>query len=136
MTFSLLALLTEQSPVISNESLADELKAYFENEEDFSLKFERLPFAKTDTLALRWGNWLMRVAYEEGSRIQDESAQIQEILGKRSPRELSGIDRRVRVVFADDNDREYTNQIVDMMQFLQDIEGSIVFDPQKNDLME
>uniref|UniRef100_UPI0019540610 hypothetical protein n=2 Tax=Pseudomonadota TaxID=1224 RepID=UPI0019540610 len=68
--------------------------------------------------------------------IQDESAQIQEILGKRSPRELSGIDRRVRVVFADDNDREYTNQIVDMMQFLQDIEGSIVFDPQKNDLME
>ena len=136
MTFSLLALLTEQSPVISNESLADELKAYFENEEDFSLKFERLPFAKTDTLALRWGNWLMRVAYEEGSRIQDESAQIQEILGKRSPRELSGIDRRVRVVFADDNDRESTNQIVDMMQFLQDIEGSIVFDPQKNDLME
>ena len=136
MTFSLLALLTEQSPVISNESLADELKAYFENEEDFSLKFERLPFAKTDTLALRWGNWLMRVAYEEGSRIQDESAQIQEILGKRSPRELSGIDRRVRVVFADDNDREYTNQIVDMRQFLQDIEGSIVFDPQKNDLME
>ena len=136
MTFSLLALLTEQSPVISNESLADELKAYFENEEDFSLKFERLPFAKTDTLALRWGNWLMRVAYEEGSRIQDESAQIQEILGKRSPRELSGIDRRVRVVFADDNDREYTNQIVDMMQFLQDIEGSIVFDPQKNDLTE
>ena len=136
MTFSLLALLTEQSPVISNESLADELKAYFENEEDFSLKFERLPFAKTDTLALRWGNWLMRVAYEEGSRIQDESAQIQEILGKRSPRELSGIDRRVRVVFADDNDREYTNQIVDMMRFLQDIEGSIVFDPQKNDLME
>ncbi len=136
MTFSLLALLTEQSPVISNESLADELKAYFENEEDFSLKFERLPFAKTDTLALRWGNWLMRVAYEEGSRIQDESAQIQKILGKRSPRELSGIDRRVRVVFADDNDREYTNQIVDMMQFLQDIEGSIVFDPQKNDLME
>lgn len=136
MTFSLLALLTEQSPAMSNESLADELKAYFENEEDFSLKFERLPFAKTDTLALRWGNWLMRVAYEEGSRIQDESAQIQEILGKRSPRELSGIDRRVRVVFADDNDREYTNQIVDMMQFLQDIEGSIVFDPQKNDLME
>ncbi|MGM3276905.1 hypothetical protein [Ralstonia sp. 24A2] len=136
MTFSLLALLTEQSPVMSNESLADELKVYFENEEDFSLKFERLPFAKTDTLALRWGNWLMRVAYEEGSRIQDESAQIQEILGKRSPRELSGIDRRVRVVFADDNDREYTNQIVDMMQFLQDIEGSIVFDPQKNNLME
>ena len=43
MTFSLLALLTEQSPVISNESLADELKAYFENEEDFSLKFGRLP---------------------------------------------------------------------------------------------
>ena len=60
----------------------------------------------------------MRVAYEEGSRIQDESVQIQEILGDRSPRDLSSIDRRVRVVFGDDDDREYTNQIIDMMQFL------------------
>ena len=136
MTFSLLALLTEQSPAMSNESLANELREYFANQEDFSLKFERLPFAKTDTLALRWGSWLMRVAYEEGSRIQDESAQIQEILGDRSPRELSSIDRRVRVVFGDDDDREYTNQIIDMMQFLQDIPGSIVFDPQQNHLMQ
>lgn len=121
---------------MSNESLANELREYFANQENFSLKFERLPFAKTDTLALRWGSWLIRVAYEEGSRIQDESAQIQEILGDRSPRELSSIDRRVRVVFGDDDDREYTNQIIDMMQFLQDIPGSIVFDPQQNDSMQ
>ena len=92
--------------------------AVLREQEKFSLKFGRFPFAKTDTLALRWGSWLMRVAYEEGSRIQDESVQIQEILGDRSPRDLSSIDRRVRVVFGDDDDREYTNQIIDMMQFL------------------
>ena len=100
------------------------------------MKFERLPFAKVDTLDLRWGSWLMRVAYEEGSRIQDESTQIQEILGDRSPRELFSIDRHVRVVFGDDDDREYTNQIVDMMQFLQDIPGGIVFDPRQEDLVQ
>lgn len=135
MSFSLLALLTDRSPPLSNESLADELRAYFEREPDFSLKFERLPFARTDTLALRWGTWLVRVAYEEGSRIQDESAQIQQILGARAPCELSGIDRRVRAVFSDDDERAYTNQIIYVMEFLGDIEGSVVFDPQQNDLL-
>ncbi len=78
----------------------------------------------------------MRVAYEDGSRIQDEPTQIQEILGDRSPRELFSINRRVRVVFAGDDDREYTNQIADMMPFLQDIPGSIVFDPRQEDLVQ
>ena len=135
MTFSLLALLTARSPTLSNESLADELRAYFEHEPDFTLKFERLPFARTNTLALRWGSWLVRIAYEEGSRIQDESAQIQQLLGDRSPCELSCIDRRVRAVFSDDDERVYTNQIVGIMGFLGDIEGSVVFDPQQNDLL-
>ncbi|CAJ0771818.1 hypothetical protein [Ralstonia chuxiongensis] len=136
MTFSLLALLTEESPALSNESLAAELTTYFKNEEDFTLKFERLPFAKSDTLALRWGNWLVRVAYEEGGRIKDESAQIQQLLGSRAPRDLSGIDRRVRVVFGDDEHLEYTNQIIYVMDFLREITGSIVFDPQKNEVVQ
>ncbi|KJK04784.1 MAG: hypothetical protein ACTHNO_14295 [Ralstonia sp.] len=136
MTFSLLALLTEESPALSNESLAAELTTYFKNEEDFTLKFERLPFAKSDTLALRWGNWLVRVAYEEGGRIKDESAQIQQLLGARAPQDLSGIDRRVRVVFGDDEHLEYTNQIIYVMDFLREITGSIVFDPQKNEVVQ
>ncbi|WP_013208544.1 hypothetical protein [Ralstonia solanacearum] len=64
--FSLYALLGKNSPSLSNESLVIGLKQYFRDAADFSLAFERLPFAKHDTLALRWGNWLVRVSYEEG----------------------------------------------------------------------
>ena len=94
---------------MSNESLANELREYFANQENFSLKFERLPFAKTDMLALRWGGWLMRVAYEEGSRIQDESAQIRRFSVTDLPVNCPALTRRVRVVFGDDDDREHTN---------------------------
>lgn len=136
MTFSLYALLDEKYPEISNQSLAIELKDYFKDEDGFSLEFERLPFAKSDTLALRWGNWLVRVCYEEGERVKDDSAEIQRLLGDRLPGEISNIDRRVRVVFGDDDAMEYTNQIIYLMDFLRDMEGSIVFDPQKKDLIQ
>ncbi|MGD7160102.1 hypothetical protein ACQCSS_24980, partial [Ralstonia pseudosolanacearum] len=102
---------------------------------DFSLKFERLPFAKHDTLALRWGSWLVRVSYEEGDHVKADSATIQAWLGKRSPTDLSTIDRRVRVVFGADEDRVYTNQIIYLMDFLREIEDCVVVDPGKRDLL-
>ncbi|AXV93541.1 hypothetical protein CJO79_21590 (plasmid) [Ralstonia solanacearum] len=115
--------------------MAIDLKQYFQNETDFSLKFERLPFAKHDTLALRWANWLARVSYEEGEQVKDDSAQIQEWLGERAPPALSAIDRRIRLVFGDDEDMTYTNQILYLMDFLRDIEGCVVVDPGKKDLV-
>ncbi|OAI59998.1 hypothetical protein RSP795_19090 [Ralstonia solanacearum] len=63
-----------------------DLKQYFRDEADFSPAFERLPFAKHDTLALRWGNWLVRVSYEAGDHVKADSATIQAWLGERVPR--------------------------------------------------
>ena len=133
--FSLYALLGKNSPPMTNASLAIDLNQYFRNETDFSLKFERLPFAKHDTLALRWGSWLVRVSYDEGDHVKADSATIQAWLGKRSPTDLSTIDRRVRVVFGADEDRVYTNQIIYLMDFLREIEDCVVVDPGKRDLL-
>jgi hypothetical protein len=52
------------------------LKEYFKNEEDFSLTYKRLPFKKIDNLCLLWGNWLVRVFYEEGNIVKEESSEI------------------------------------------------------------
>lgn len=135
MTFSIYALLGNQAPAITNESLASDLQRFFRNEENFTLQFEQMPFAKNKTLALRWGTWLVRVSYEEGAGVVQDSIEIAKIVGSTAPYELSGIDRRIRVVFSDDSTREYTNQIIYLMDFLKEIPTAILFDPQQRDLI-
>jgi hypothetical protein len=134
--FSLYALLGEGAPAISTESLAAELKGLFRDEEGFSLQFEQLPFAKQKSLALRWGAWLARLTYEEGKKVIEDSAEISRILGPSAPPKLAGIDKRIRAVFSDDEAREYTNQMIYLMDFLQGIKGAIVFDPQQKDIVK
>lgn len=136
MTFALYALLGEQAPAFTNESLASDLEDLFRHEEDFSIKFELLPFAKNETLALWWGAWLVRVCYEEGTNVAQDSARINKIVGSTAPYDLSDIARRIRVVFGSDNTREYENHIIGMMDFLRVIPGVVIFDPQQRNLMK
>ncbi len=135
MTFTIYALLTDDAPPVSNESLAEDLKHYFRNEEGFSLKFEQLPFAAQKTLALRWNDWLVRVACEEGDEVQADALEIQKRTAAASTRDVSQIRRRIRVVFGSDDAQQYTNQILFVLDFLKELEGAIVFDPQQNDFL-
>lgn len=135
MTFSLYALLSEKAPQTSNESLAADLNKYFQDEEGFILDFEQLPFAKNRTLVLRWGMWAVRISYEEGAAVQIDSNEIQKRLGSAFGVDVSNIARRIRVVFGSDDELHFTNQIIYIIDFLREINGAIIFDPQKNDLV-
>lgn len=135
MTFTIYALLKDDAAPVSNESLAQDFQHYFRNEDGFSLKFEQLPFAEHKTLALRWDSWLVRVAYEEGDEVQADSREIQKRTAAESAIDVSGIRRRIRVVFGSDDAQQYTNQIIYVLDFLKELEGAIVFDPQQNDFL-
>ena len=136
MTFGLYALLGEQAPAFTNESLASDLGDFFRHEEDFSIRFELLPFAKNKTLALWWGAWLVRVCYEEGTNVAQDSAEINKIVGSTAPYDLSNIARRIRVVFGSDDTREYENNMIRVLDFLRVIPGVVIFDPQQQNLMK
>ncbi|MBO9537873.1 hypothetical protein [Herbaspirillum sp.] len=135
MTFSIYALLGEGAPSITNESLASDLTYFFRNEEGFVLQFEQLPFAKIKTLALRWDAWLVRVSYEQGANVAQDSAEISKIVGDAGLCNIADIDKRIRVVFSDDDSQEHTNQIIYVMDFLREIPGVVIFDPQQQDLV-
>jgi hypothetical protein len=135
MTFSLYGLLTKKSPHFSNELLASELKNYFRGDEKFTLAFEQLPFKKTNSLAIRWDDWLVRASYEEGDTVKEDSIEIQKRTGEFSTIDVSSIDRRIRMVFGSDDDKEHTNEIIYLMQFLGEIEGIVIYDPQQNDFL-
>lgn len=135
MTFALYALLGDETPTVTIESLASGLKSFFRNEENFSLEFESLPFAKNRCLDLRWGEWLVRVNYEEGENVAQDSEFISKTVGSATPYDVSKIDKRIRVVFSSDDTQEYTNQIIFVMDFLREITATIIYDPQQRDLV-
>lgn len=135
MTFSLYALLGESAPTITSESLFSELKNLFCNEEKFSIRFEQLPFVKGKTISLYWGDWLARVNYEEGEVVSRDSEDICKIVGAAACEDISGVTRRIRVVFGDDEYQEYTNQIIYIIDFLRKIPGIVIYDPQQRDFI-
>ena len=136
MTFAIYGLLGEGAPAITVESLASDLENFFRNQENFSIEFEQLPFAKTKSLALRWGTWLVRVSYKEGTKVAEDSAEISRIVGSAAPPGLAGISKRVRVLFHADESREYTNQAIYVMQFLRNIPGIILYDEKQRELIK
>lgn len=134
MTFSLYVLLNNEASEISNESLAKNLSEYFKNEIDFSVEFEQIPFTKDRTVALHWGPWLVRIAYEEGLQVTHDSLEIQSRL-QSTILDLSKINKRVRLVISDDDDRQYTNQIIYLIGYFKEIKGTVIYDPQQNDVL-
>jgi hypothetical protein len=134
--FTLYAMLAEGAPAVSSEWLAAELGSRYGKSKGFSWKYAQLPLAKHKSVSARWGEWLVRFNYEEGKHVAVESTEISKILGPAAPPNLAGIDKRIRVVFHDDPARKYTNETIDIMEFLTQIKGAIVFDPQQKNIME
>ncbi|MCE2596387.1 hypothetical protein K6Y31_16440 [Motilimonas cestriensis] len=137
MSFNLLGLITDGSCQLNIEKLSEQLSSFFKETENFSIEYEDDPFEEeSQNLLLRWGDWWIRVFFESGELVAQSSCEIAEILPPNSVEGLSGVDKRVRVLFADDEQREFTNEILYMMVFLETIPGTIIYDPQKNELLD
>ena len=135
MSFTIYALLSDSSLKISNEMLSLEVENKFGRDKGFSWEFEELPFEAEKTLALRWDGWFVSVAYEEGDDVKNDSREIQKILGDTAPIVVSNIFRRIRVLFSDDVQREHTNEIIRMMEFLSSIKGAVLYDVKKKEVI-
>jgi hypothetical protein len=58
------------------------------------------------------------------------------LLGEDSPAFTQDtVARRIRVVFGDDDGRDFTSEAIEVTGFLTAIPGAVVFDPQQNDLV-
>jgi hypothetical protein len=133
MSFAVYALLAEDGPPLTTEILASNLGKYF-NEEEVTIAIESLPFSSQKTIVLRWPGWLIRLAYEEGMNILNESKEIRRILAQQNE-DIIESSRRINAVFGSDDSHTYTNQTIIMLEYLRDIPGTAIFNPQSNSLM-
>jgi hypothetical protein len=107
----------------------------FRNATEFSLEFEEIPLTGDTVLNLRFGEWHASVSYEDDEVVNEDSIEIQKRTVALKRHDVSDVTRRIRVLFGDDDDKKHTNEIVYLMDFLGEIDGIIIYDPQQNDFL-
>lgn len=135
MSFVLYTLLTDDSLNITNDFLMEEINTLLGGWSNFNIQLEQLPFASSTNLFVRWTGWYVRLCYEEGEQVFEDSKEIQRRVGVAVTPNVSVVKRRIRVVFGDDPSLEYTDHMVTIMDFLCKLQGAIVYDPQQNDFV-
>lgn len=134
MAFSLQAFLTQDAANLSNDILEVRLQEFF-SQEKVIFRRENLPFNRGEVIVITFDGWWIQVSYEQGARIRKAAAEACDLLGDAADSRLGNVDSRIRVVFGDDPDAVFTNEIVYMVDFLRHIPGVVIFDPQKNDIL-
>ena len=137
MAFSLYCLINENSDSFSLEFFEKELRKCFSKTEGLSLNYEKDPFDPSNKhLLLSWEGWWIKFFYETGQHVIDDSLEIATHAKISLASEISSIDKRVIVRFADDELKVYTNHIILMMDYLEDIPNIIIFNPKTNTFIE
>jgi hypothetical protein len=84
-------------------------------------------------LRLAWPDWLIKVMVRQGP---DVVADAEDIANSGAPpaktrRRLSSCDYTVRVIFGSDDARVYTNTIIEIAEYLNELSEDRTYDPQQ-----
>ena len=137
MAFSLYCLLNENLNQFSLQFLEKELTSCFSKTTGFNVQYEEDSFDSYEKhLFLSWANWWIRVFYETGQHIIDDSMKIATYAEPSRAKDFFNINKRIVVKFADDKSKNYTNHTILMLDYLEDIENIIIFNPHNNTFFE
>jgi hypothetical protein len=135
MAYSIYALLSKDSPEINISSLLDDLRLFFSKTDEGVAIFEleEDPFdASERNILVTWdGKWWIRFFYDEGPDVAQDSIEISKMLNGNPPLSIERNDRRISVLFGDDESRSYTNHVIFTVDFLQEVPGALLFDLRK-----
>jgi hypothetical protein len=88
-------------------------------------------------IKVSWDNWAVKFFLEENSQtIQDnkyilsKDEKLVHVLGE------SISNRRIRVYFNSDDERKYTNQCMEIIDFIKSIPNSVVYNPQEENIWD
>lgn len=136
MTFSLFCLIGEPCVLANVGVVFEQLAAYFSDETGVELAFEEDPFDTSEkNVILQWDGWWARFFYESGDLVLSDSREIAAIGGANAPEMIESVDRRLRVLLADDDSKRYTNLAVFVVEFLESVPGLLIFDAQAGDFV-
>ncbi len=137
MAYELIALMTDESD-LDLEGLMHLLREVFATVPGAVVSTAEYPLTGGRYVAVQWGDWSFRLAYEDGPHVREEAGEIAEMYaGSRPDRGLiAGCRRRISMAADDDPGMDHFNDYCFIMQRLGEQAGVILFDPQAQEFVD
>jgi hypothetical protein len=116
----------------SLDALREELVALFKSDGELAVSNASMPFGLGKYLVFRWPSWSFSTHLESGARVQEDAAIVQSTIAGVFPGCLPST--RVRVVFASDPGKSFTNHIIWVADYLRTLPGAVVYDEAQKSL--
>ncbi len=131
----MIAFLTSDSPA-SLDELADDIRDWFAKDSEMLMSFDTAPFGIGKHIALNWDNWYLRFYFEMH---EDVAIQARDIAARLAPdrpdhQTLANCTRQVRIIATDEPEPDHLTQHIIATEFLQQLPGSVMYDPTRDEL--
>lgn len=137
MAFNLFVLFNSLQTFNELEDLRVIIADYFSYDKNVEISIFKESFVGKN-VKVSWDSWSAKFFLEEDSQtiednkyILSKDKEILHVLG-----ECNISNKRIRVYFNSDDERKYTNQCMDIIDFIKSIPNSIVYNPQEEKIWD
>jgi len=136
--FNLFALVKDDTGAISNESLIRDLKQKFHGVQAYRISTQDLVMPRTTIVVMGREGWEARFFVRPGEDMVLSPAELKKALGKNAsklPDNFLDYNCEIAMVFGDDPDQEFTDDIIEIGEFIRDnYPSAVIIDQYNNDL--
>ena len=131
---TLFALVKDDADAITNDTLVRDLKHKLALAKEFEITTETLVFPRVTEVVMTKGNWSVRFEIRPESSMTLSVKELQKILGKKTqlPPDFQRYNKEIAVGFGDDPQKEHTNEIIFIGEFLRENYPRVVIFDQYN----
>lgn len=134
---TLFALVKDDADAITNDTLVRDLKHKLALAKEFAITTETLVFPRVTEVVMTKGNWSVRFEIRPESSRTLSVKELQKILGKKTqlPPDCQRYNKEIAVGFGGDPQKEHTNEIIFIGEFLREsYPGVVIFDQYNQDV--
>ena len=126
--FALHAFITSDQDAYPLAILETALSTLLAGQDDIGpeVSYSTLPFSNQPRLLYRWPTWNFSVTSDQGEQVAADADFVAQTCGAVFPGGRPT--HRIRVVFAQDSSRDFTNHIIWIMDWLKEIPGVVLYD--------
>ena len=136
--FTLFALALDLSGTITPDALIDDLNTKFHGVKDYQLSTKALEFPKATVVDLSKEGWRVRFSIRPNDDMTLSVSEVKKAIGKNAsklPANFLDYNCEIAIGFGDDPDKLYTDDIIEIAEFIREnYPGVVIYDQYNKDL--
>ena len=136
--FTLFALALDLSGTITPDALIDDLNTKFHGVKDYQLSTKALEFPKATVVDLSKEGWRVRFSIRPNDDMTLSVSEVKKAMGKNAsklPANFLDYNCEIAIGFGDDPDKLYTDDIIEIAEFIREnYPGVVIYDQYNKDL--